>query len=89
MKFSTQTLIIVLGIMAVTFLVVRFKNRKGRSRSLRAELVSIDTSRVSAVEITTKDDTLTLNTSANGWTVVANGFERPAKEMSWRTCWLH
>ena len=83
MKLTTKNLLIILTVLSVVFVVSQFTKRTGRSRSLKSELVSIDTAKVSKVEITSDEGFVMLAETETGWTVLLpNGNEKGAKKSS-------
>jgi len=82
MKLNTKNLLIVLGALAIVLAVTRLTKREGRSKSLKVELVSIDTARVSKIEIITGEENVTLS-KEEGWKVsLPDGNQKIAKESS-------
>ncbi len=73
-KMSTTTLLVILGVLVLVYLGVEFFVKKERSSSFRAELVEVDTSKISGINIY-GNDTLNLQRSDAGlWQVEnANG----------------
>ena len=83
MKLTTKNLIIILVVLGAAYGVTQFTKRSGRSKSLRSELVSIDTANVSKVEISSTGGEVTLNETAEGWMVnLADGSQKLAKQSS-------
>ncbi len=80
MKLSLKNLLIILGVLLVVFFIVQFTKSDGRSKSLRSELVSIDTTKTTKVEISSPKGAVTLTKAGDDWTVtLANGAKK-AKE---------
>ena len=81
MKLTTKNLLIILVILGAAYAVTRFTKRSGRSKSLRSELVSIDTANVSQVAISSLDGEVLLTETAEGWSVrLADGSFKVAKQ---------
>ncbi|MCH8233638.1 MAG: DUF4340 domain-containing protein [Bacteroidetes bacterium] len=68
-KVTTLRLIILLGILLLIYAGTEFFSNSGRSKSLREELVDIDTTKVTLVQITRDGNTITLSKVADGWEV--------------------
>ncbi|MEM9896629.1 MAG: DUF4340 domain-containing protein [Bacteroidota bacterium] len=69
MKLSTRNLIAVLAILAIILVVVQLTKRDNKSKTLKSELVTIDTAKVSKVEVTSGEEKLTLEKMEGAWTV--------------------
>ncbi len=82
MKLSTRNLLIVLGVLGVAFLLVQFNKKGGKSKSLRSELVNIDTASVTKLEITSPKGTVSLSKAESGWEVALESGKKVAKENS-------
>lgn len=68
-KVTTLRLIILLSILLLIYAGTEFFSNSGRSKSLREELVDIDTTKVTLVQITRDGNTITLSKVADGWEV--------------------
>lgn len=79
MKLSTRNLLLLFGVLIVAFAIVQFTKRDNRSRSLRTELVSIDTAKVTRIEISSPDNEVVLS-NEQGWMVSVNDRQKKAKE---------
>ncbi|MEM9339125.1 MAG: DUF4340 domain-containing protein [Bacteroidota bacterium] len=82
MKLSIKNLLIIFGILAVAFLLIRLNKKGGKSKALRSELVSIDTAKVSKIEISSPKGTVKLSKAANGWEVALGSEKKAAREGS-------
>ncbi|MEQ8907477.1 DUF4340 domain-containing protein [Ekhidna sp.] len=80
---KTKNLLIILGVLVVGLAVVQLTKRSGKSDALADELVSIDTAKVSRVEVVTLEGTMSLKKSENGWEVsLPSGGFKQAKTSS-------
>ena len=81
MKLTTRNLLIILVVLGAAYGVSQLTKRSGRSKSLRSELVSIDTARVSKIEIASTEGEVTLTSSNAGWQVgLEDGSQKLAKQ---------
>ncbi len=69
LKLTTPRLLIILAILIGVFLVVKFTGNKGRSKSFRTELVSVDTAKVTKVEIESPEGITVLTKNEGQWMV--------------------
>ncbi len=76
---SLRNLLIILAVLIVGFLLIQLTKRDGRSKSIRSELVSIDTANVSSVEVISPNGTLTLTKEEGTWKVSQDGLEKETK----------
>lgn len=79
MKTSTRNLIIILLVLVAGFAAMKLTKRKGKSKNLRTELVTIDTAKVSKVIISSTNGTTELNKTEGAWTVAAGDLVKQAK----------
>lgn len=83
MKLTTKNLLIILVVLGAAYGVSQLTKRSGRSKSLRSELVSIDTAKVSKVEIASTEGEVTLTETDDGWKVaLEDGSQKLAKQNS-------
>ena len=83
MKLTTKNLLILLLIVSAAFAVTQLTKRSGKSKSLRDELVSVDTDKVSKVEVIGIKGSATLSKEDDTWQVtLGNGQTKPAKGSS-------
>ncbi len=80
MKLSLKNLLIILGVLLVVFFVVQLTKSDGRSKSLRSELVAIDTTKTTKVEISSPRGEVTLRKDDSEWTVALPGGEKRTKQ---------
>lgn len=81
MKLTTRNLLIILGVLGAVYGITQLTKRTGRSKTLKAELVAIDTSQVSKVEIHAQSTSLVLSKEGDAWTVsLPNGNQKTAKK---------
>ncbi len=81
MKMTTKTLLILLGILVITFVAIQLTKSEGKSKSLKSELVIFDTLKVSKIEVKGTSGVVTLEKSNNDWQVLLEGNKtRPAKK---------
>jgi hypothetical protein len=80
MKFSIKNLLIVLAVFVIAFAAVQLTKSKGRSKSLKSELVSIDTTKVSKVEITGPNGSVGLSKEGDIWMVEVEGGKKQTRE---------
>lgn len=81
MKITIKNLLIILAILGIGYAVVQFTKRTGKSKSLKSELVSIDTTKVTKIAINSPDGEVLLASSGAGWKVsLADGKTKPARE---------
>ncbi|MDE0471874.1 MAG: DUF4340 domain-containing protein [Ekhidna sp.] len=82
MKLTTKKLLFVLGVLVIVLAVTQLTKREGRSKSLKSELVSIDTAKVSKIEIITGEENLTLSMEEEWKVSLPDGSQKTAKESS-------
>ncbi len=83
MKLTTKNLLIILAIVIGVFAITQFTKRGGKSKSLRSELIAMDTSKVSKIEVIGSAGLVTLQKQNNTWNVsIGNGMSKPAKKTS-------
>lgn len=70
-KMSTTTLLVILGVLVLVYLGIEFFGKKERSSSFREELVEVDTSKISSIQIY-GNDTLNLQRGEAGLWQVEN-----------------
>ncbi len=80
MKLSLKNLLIILGVLLVVYFAVQLTKREGRSKSLKSELVAIDTTKVTKVEISGPKGEVTLTKNEDEWTVTLPTGEKNTKE---------
>lgn len=80
MKTSNKNLFILFGILLLALVVVQFTRQKGRSKSLRSELISIDTSRVTGVTILSPRGEVELIKTLQGWVAKSGDINKPTRE---------
>ncbi len=80
MKLSLKNLLIILGALLVLYFGVQFTKSDGRSKSLRSELVEIDTAKATMVEISGPKGDVKLTKNNEGWAVTLSGGEKATKE---------
>ncbi len=69
MKLTTKNLIIILVVLAAALAVSQLTKRSGKSKSLRSDLVVLDTAKVSKIEIASTEGNVALTSTAAGWVV--------------------
>ena len=80
MKLTPSNLLIILVVLGAALAISQFTKRSGRSKSLRSELVSIDTAKVSKVEVITGDLSVALTEADQGWRVALdNGTQKQTR----------
>jgi hypothetical protein len=79
MKLSTKNLIIIFIALAAVFVILQFTKRDNRSRSLKSELVNIDTSRVTRITIQGKEGEVSL-TKNGDWLVKVNEANKKTRD---------
>lgn len=83
MKLTTKNLLILLVVLAAAFAVTQMTKRSGRSKSLKSELVVMDTAKVTKIEIASPEGEVTLSDSPEGWKVTLDdGSQKIAKQSS-------
>ncbi len=83
MKLTTKNLLIILVLLAAAFAISQLTKRSGRSKSLKTELVNIDTAMVSKIEISSTEGNVTLSESQEGWQVtLTDGSQKLSKQSS-------
>ncbi|MEM6641539.1 MAG: DUF4340 domain-containing protein [Bacteroidota bacterium] len=81
MKLTTRNLLIVLVVLGAAYGISQITKRTGRSKSLRAELVVLDTAKVSKVIILSAEGEVVLTEAGEGWQVtLKDGTQKNAKE---------
>ena len=81
MKLTTKNLLIILVVLASTFAVTQLTKRSGRSKSLKSELITMDTAKVSKIDIIFTEGSVTLSKSDEGWKVsLVDGTLKQAKQ---------
>ncbi len=81
MKLTTKNLLIVLGALGLLLAVTQLTKRGGRSKALKTELVAIDTTKVSKVEVLSGTEKLALSKVEKGWQVsLPDGTLKKAKD---------
>jgi hypothetical protein len=80
MKLSTKNLLIIFGILAIVFIVSNLTKREGRSKSLRTELIQIDTADVTKIIITSPNGSVELNKIESVWSVALDGSSKQTKK---------
>ena len=65
MKLSIKNLIIILAVLVLGFVVLQYTKRDNKSKVLKSELVSIDTAKVSKVEVIPTKGEVTLFKDGN------------------------
>lgn len=80
MKLSLRNLLIILIVLLAGFLVVNLTKRDGKSKSLRSELVTIDTAKVTRIEISSPNNSVELIKSEDTWEVTLPGGNKSTKE---------
>jgi hypothetical protein len=82
-NISTVKMIAVLGLLVLVYLGFEFFGGESRSKSFKAEIVEIDTSKVTKVMIASKGETLELLKEAGNWKVsIADGKFAAAQKQS-------
>jgi hypothetical protein len=71
-KLSTIKLLGLLVVLLVIYAATQFFSSTGRSRQFREELVSIDTEKVTHVQISKSNETVSIKESEDGWKVSTN-----------------
>ena len=82
MKLTTKNLLLVLGVLVIVLAVTQMTKREGRSKSLKSELVSIDTAKVSKIEIITGEESLILSMEGEWKVSLPDGSQKTAKASS-------
>ena len=82
MKLTTKNLLLVLGVLVIVLAVTQMTKREGRSKSLKSELVSIDTAKVSKIEIITSEESLILSMEGEWKVSLPDGSQKTAKASS-------
>ena len=81
MKLTTKNLLLILVVLGAAYAVTQLTKRSGRSKSLRSELVAIDTSRVSEITISSLEGEVLLSKADEAWNVrLADGSQKLAKK---------
>lgn len=81
MKLTTKNLLIVLAILLAGYAVTQLTKRGGRSKSLKSELVSLDTAVVSKVEILSTEGNVSLTKVDDRWNVtLTSGTQKVARQ---------
>ena len=86
-KFNNRVLLIIFGVLAAIFVITRFTTVKRSNQTLRSELVTIDTSRVTGIKLyprADRDSELIFRKEQDGWTVTGDGVTAAASEQSVR-----
>ncbi|MBC6399762.1 MAG: DUF4340 domain-containing protein [Ekhidna sp.] len=82
MKLTTKNLLLILGALVIVLAVTQLTKRGGRSKSLKSELVAIDTAKVSKIEIVTGEENVTLSMEEKWKVSLPDGSQKTAKESS-------
>ena len=80
MKMSLRNLLIALGVLLLAFVAIQFTKRDGKSKTLKSDLVSIDTATVSRIEITSAKGMIILDKENENWMTSSGDNEKKAKE---------
>ncbi|MEP5610708.1 MAG: DUF4340 domain-containing protein [Cyclobacteriaceae bacterium] len=81
MKLSLKNLLIIFGVLLISFFAVQLTKRDGRSKSLKTELVALDFEEVSKVEISSPMGNTLLTRTDTIWTVsLPNGEKQTRKD---------
>ena len=80
MKLSTKTLLIILVVLVLSFVLVQYTKRGGKSKSVRSELVAIDTATITSVEVISAKGSLQLKKKDGNWMVNSESKDFFAKE---------
>lgn len=79
MKNNTVKLLGVLGVLVVVYLIITFTGDKSRSKSLRTEIVAIDTAKVTKIVVESPTESTEVTRKNDAWQVALNdGTEKPA-----------
>ncbi len=85
LKLTTPKLLIVLAVLVGIFLISRYTDNKGRSKSLRAEIVSEEYENVTKIEILESGNTTKVYKEGDQWYVDTDQGKRKADESAVRS----
>lgn len=69
MKLTTKNLLIVLAVLGIGYAITQSTKKGGRSKSLKSELVVLDTAKVDKIRIESPQGVVKIDKSATGWMI--------------------